>query len=764
MHPRLPSRDIVLLGLGHTNAHVLRMWRMHPIPDARLTCVSNFPTVTYSGMLPGVLSGQYPPERMEIDLVRLCAAAGARLIVDEVSGLDVPQRKLLFGDRTPVPFDVLSIGIGSIPQFNRVEVEADSVLTIKPMQTFLARLTDRLQLIATRLAATRQGSAATSDAPLRIAIVGGGAGGVEVAFCIPHHVRRILRDVPLQIALIHSGETLVPGALPRTSRVVERELQSRGVEVHLGRSVTRVTATGVTLDDGRQFPADLVIWATGAAPPPLLAALDLPKDGRGFLLTRPTLQTTADAPIFIVGDTGTRHSNPTAKAGVYAVRQGPVLWENLHNQLVGRPLIPYEPQPNFLKLLNTGDGRAIGEYKGVTLHNAWLWRLKDWIDGRFMDKYQNYTPVMSAVTPSDPDAQSVRVAESAPMKCTGCGGKLGAQALGNALRRLDVPTNEHVLLGLGQPDDAAVLQFTGRRTVVTIDFFVAPLDDPYLVGRIAALNAMSDAFAMGARPVAALSIVTIPDGHASQQEELLYQLLAGSQREFAPTRTAIVGGHTIEGEQVTIGFTILAEPLGDPLCTKAALAPGDALVLTKPLGTGVLLAAHARALCSAEAFPALLQTMLTSNGPAAELAVEHGVRAMTDVTGFGLAGHLLEMLRASHVAAELDLAAIPLLPGAGDLFARGIESTLAPSNRQTEVGISSSNSLRNTPGYTALFDPQTNGGLLIGIAADRVQSFIHEMRERHGVTAVPVGNVVAHDPAQSPLRVAGSVASPSSAR
>jgi NADH dehydrogenase FAD-containing subunit len=167
MLSRLPSRDIVLLGLGHTNAHVLRMWRMQPIPDTRLTCVSNFPTVTYSGMLPGVLAGQYPPERMEIDLVRLCAAAGARLIVADVSGLDVPQRKLLFTNRAPIPFDVLSIGIGSISQFNGVSVEDDSVLTIKPMQTFLARLTDGLQRVAAlpcRVAAKR---VATSGAPLR---------------------------------------------------------------------------------------------------------------------------------------------------------------------------------------------------------------------------------------------------------------------------------------------------------------------------------------------------------------------------------------------------------------------------------------------------------------------------------------------------------------------------------------------------------------------------------------------------------------------
>src|SRR6476660_948580 len=128
MQSTLPRKDVVLLGVGHTNAHVLRMWRMHPIPDARLTCVSNYAVATYSGMLPGVLAGQYPPERMEIDLVRLCAAAGARLIVGAVTGLDLDAHELQFADRPPVRFDVLSIGIGSVPRFEGVAVLGNAVL------------------------------------------------------------------------------------------------------------------------------------------------------------------------------------------------------------------------------------------------------------------------------------------------------------------------------------------------------------------------------------------------------------------------------------------------------------------------------------------------------------------------------------------------------------------------------------------------------------------------------------------------------------
>ncbi|MCA9077680.1 MAG: FAD-dependent oxidoreductase [Planctomycetaceae bacterium] len=377
MNAGLSSREVVLLGVGHTNAHLLRMWRRQPIPDARLTCISNFPVATYSGMLPGVLAGQYPVEQMQIDLVRLCDAAGARLIVGNVTRLDVTQRLVHLDDHPSVPFDVLSIGIGSVPSMKNVEIVGNSLMPIKPMQTFLDRLTGRLECWQEH----------RSRDELRVVVVGGGAGGVELAFCLPAAIQRIANVLTIQLTLVHNGRSLVPGTLERTSHLVSSELKRRGVEVHLQRMVVHVADDHVSLDDGRTIPADVVIWATGAAPPPLLSQLELPTARDGFLLTRSTLQTTGDAPIFVVGDTGTREDDPTPKAGVYAVRQGPVLWENIHRQLRGKSLQKFRPQRGFLKLLNTGDGRAIGEYKGLSFHTSWAWKLKDWIDRRFMDKF-----------------------------------------------------------------------------------------------------------------------------------------------------------------------------------------------------------------------------------------------------------------------------------------------------------------------------------------------------------------------------------------
>lgn len=375
MTKSFPIRDVVLWGVGHTHAHVLWKWRNTPIPGARLTCVSNFAVSTYSGMLPGVLAGRYPRKRMELDLVRMCAAAGARLIVGNATGLGANGRELVVEGRPPLPFDALSIGVGSVPSTRGVEIAGENVVAIKPMPSFLDRLADRLGRVGGRR--------------VRLAVVGGGAGGVEIAYCSTPYVRQVLGAVAVEVALVEAGDRLVAGAYARTNDLIQGRLSDRGVVVRLGRCVARVQDGMITLSDGGRIAADVVVWATGAVAPAVLGGLGLPVDGRGFLLTRPTLRSVSDVPIFAVGDCGTIAGSETPKAGVFAVRQGPVLWRNLAATLEGRALEPYRPQESFLRLLNTGDGRAIGEYRGFTFEGRWCRRLKDYIDGRFMDQYQN---------------------------------------------------------------------------------------------------------------------------------------------------------------------------------------------------------------------------------------------------------------------------------------------------------------------------------------------------------------------------------------
>jgi selenide,water dikinase len=731
MRERLPRHDVVLLGVGHTNAHILRMWKMQPYPDARLTCISNYSVATYSGMLPGVLAGQYRTEDMEIDLVRLCASANSRLIVDEVDGIDFDDRRVAFANRPSIPFDALSIGVGSVPNQDILRQDLDreanpQVVLIKPMQTFLARLE----------LAVKNFVRETEAGEFRVTIVGGGAGGVEIALCLQQGVESWLDGRELKIRLISSHSVLGKGVSVAAERSVRAEFSNRNIE-HVMDRVVSVEEGDVVLESGATLQADLILWATSAEAPPLLARIDLPKDERGFLLTRDTLQTTADHPVFAVGDTGTLASHRTPKAGVYAVRQGPILWENLQRILNNKPLLEYKPQSNFLKLLNLGNGRAVADYYGFSWSGKSSWRLKNYIDVKFMRMYQDYTPSMMTM-PADEDALADQ------MRCAGCGGKVGGSVLHNALARIDVPTNDQIEIGLDQPDDVAIFSTRGNSIAATVDFFTSFIDDPYIVGRVAALNALSDLFASGARPVAALAVATIPLGRPRHQENLLYQLLAGGIEEFRKVGAALVGGHTIEGPQTTIGYALMGEPDGAPW-TKGNCQQGDNLILTKPLGSGILLAAHMQALCKASWLDALLPLLLASNWEPAQIARKFDVQAVTDVTGFGLAGHLLEMLRASGHSATLQLDSIPLYDGATELIGQGIESTLAAANGDVKTWIDVEPNLEKVAeqaAFKVLFDPQTSGGLLLAMSPAKTDDALAELRTVSADAAVigQIGN------------------------
>jgi len=348
------------------------------LPGARLTCISDFPTATYSGMLPGVLAGQYAARQMTIDLAGNCERARAEWIRSDVVGADWADSQLLFADRPPLPFDVLSIGVGSRPDLGPIGATSDRCLPIKPMQTFLGRL--RRSLVACQPLTQRR--------PLRVAVVGGGAAGVEIALCLPPFVCQVLGPVGVEITLFEAKPRRLRGLLAGTVARIDRRLDARHIRREFGARVVRVTGDQVVLGDGRQIRADVLLWATGATAPPLLEKIGLNHDGNGFLVTRPTLQSVGKDRVFVAGDCGSLQGIRVPKAGVFAVRQAPILWQNIARYLEGRPLLSFAPQQRFLKLLNMGDGSAVGEYRNWSFEGRWCLRLKDWIDRRFMQQFQ----------------------------------------------------------------------------------------------------------------------------------------------------------------------------------------------------------------------------------------------------------------------------------------------------------------------------------------------------------------------------------------
>jgi NADH dehydrogenase FAD-containing subunit len=255
--------------------------------------------------------------------------------------------------------------------------DASSVIPIKPMQTFLQRLEERMMEVAR----SRTG-------PIRVAIVGGGVASVEIAFCLLERNRDQRWSFDCSIAIYTSDDHVAGGMKPNSVRKAERLLSARGIEIIPRQRIAQVTDDCIKASDGQRYPADVVVWATGATAPPILGKLGLQTDERGFIATSSTLQSLSDPRIFAVGDSGTILQSPSPKAGVYAVRQAPILWHNLRAFLDNGRLKPFDPQSDFLKLLNTGDGKALLEYGPFTFHAGWCWHLKTWIDKRFITRFQ----------------------------------------------------------------------------------------------------------------------------------------------------------------------------------------------------------------------------------------------------------------------------------------------------------------------------------------------------------------------------------------
>lgn len=368
-----PEKHIVLLGIGHTNAHVVKEWGNDPIPGCTLTCISKFPTATYSGMLPGTLGGQFGDDEMRIDLAGLAGRAGAKLILADTCGLGLEAGEIKFADHDPVAFDVLSIGVGSMPAGWREHNESSLMVPIKPMQTFLRRLHERLR---------------GTDRPVQVAIVGGGVAGVEIACCLQQQLQKREQGYDATIEIFTSSDRVADGMTPRSIRRMEKLLADRHITVHCGQRVTEVGETELITENGSRHSTDCVIWATGAVAPPVLEKLGLQSDSRGFVATSDTLQSLSDPRIFAVGDSGTVIESPSPKAGVYAVRQCPVLWHNLRALVNGGVMKSFFPQDDFLKILNTGDGKALLQYRWLTAHARWCWKLKTWIDKRFVREFR----------------------------------------------------------------------------------------------------------------------------------------------------------------------------------------------------------------------------------------------------------------------------------------------------------------------------------------------------------------------------------------
>ena len=735
-------KDLVLVGGGHSHLSVLKFFAMNPLPGLRLTLITRDLHTPYSGMLPGYIAGHYEYDQAHIDLRPLAQFAQARIYHAEVNSIDFANKKIICPDRPPINYDLISINIGSKPGTLHIPGANEFTIPVKPIDTFLSQWDTLIENALNTI---------QKNITFNLAIVGGGAGGVEMALAAQFRLQQLLTQKSLnldclKIKLYCESETILHTHNSQVRKRFNRILQQRDIIVHTNKTINKVEEDTLYSSDNSNYKADAVLWVTNASAPDWLADSGLEVDAQGFILVNDFLQSTSHKDVFAAGDIASVMNHPRPKSGVFAVRQGMPLARNLSHAIQNKPLNAFSPQTNFLGLISTGDKYAIASRSNWSLEGAYLWKIKDWIDRKFMDKF-NKLPEMKQddslqYNRAMADEKTIHEISAIAMRCGGCGAKVGSTVLSRVVNRLNPISRGDVVIGLADPDDAAVSEVpAGKLIVQSVDYFRSFIDDPYLFGQIAANHALSDIFAMGAESQTAMAIATIPYGIEEQIEDQLFQTMSGALAVLNASNTALVGGHSSEGAELSFGLSVTGLADREQVMRKSGMQPGDVLILTKALGTGTLFAADMRLKAKGRWIDKALQSMLLSNQAAGFCMHRHGATACTDVTGFGLLGHLVEMTRSSEKSVEINLDALPIMDGALEMIASGIFSSLQEQNIRLRRAIKEPGNLREHKHFPLLFDPQTSGGLLAAIPAENAQACLAELLTLGYPASVVIGTV-----------------------
>ncbi|QCP88139.1 pyridine nucleotide-disulfide oxidoreductase [Cereibacter sphaeroides] len=362
------TRDLVLIGGGHAHALVLLDWK--PRPDLRLTLVNPKPAAPYTGMLPGHVAGHYRRAEMMIDLVDLAERAGARLLLDCATGIDRQAKRVLLAGGGSLPYDVASLDVGIASDLPQVPGAEDHAVAAKPLGPYA----DRWDAFVARAPAEPQ-----------IVVIGGGTGGIELAMAQAYRLQGA-GALP-RVTVVERAAQVLPGLGAGARRALLTRMAGFGIRILTRTEVARIEPDAVILGCGTRLPSDFTLTVTGAQPQAWLADTGLALE-RGFVRVGPTLQS-SDPAIFAVGDCAHLSHAPRPKAGVFAVREAPILGHNLAAALRGGPFRSYRPQRDYLKLISCGARVAVADKFGLRLEGAWLWRWKDRIDRRFMQRFRD---------------------------------------------------------------------------------------------------------------------------------------------------------------------------------------------------------------------------------------------------------------------------------------------------------------------------------------------------------------------------------------
>lgn len=706
------TNDLVLIGGGHSHLSVLMKLSKRPINGNRITLITNEIDTPYSGMIPGYIEGIYSWRDSHIDLYRLCLKLNVRFIHAEVERVSAHEKEIYFKDRPKIKFDVLSINTGIQSNNREIKGAAKYCLPVKP----ISKLTNNFLNKITNFKS--------------IAFIGGGAGSVELALAIKKRFLNINQDIKITII---TGKRGLLSTFPQKTKLTSlKTLEKFKIDIIEYKRVLEVKPKQIILSDKSMLKIDKAILSTNSMTPKWLAKSDILLTKDNYILVNKSFQTNYKY-VFASGDVIDFNNQNLKKAGVFAVRSGKPLAINIKQFILGKKLVEYKFNKNYLALIGTSKRSAIATKYNLTFNSRFFFYLKKYIDQNFIKKFSDFrirkkftldalkTDVLNIFVKHKEKITD----ENDIMQCKGCAAKVPLNALKQALPKDIVSTSEDAVSVPGHPE-----------LYQTVDMISSIITDPFLLGKIAANHSISDMVSVNSKITSAMMILQLPLSKTEINSRDLEQVLLGANEIFKTIDCPLIGGHTMIGKDKDpiIGFSILGQKQKKIKIMKnrRKIKTKDLLILTEKIGSGLIFAGINNYLIDSYFQTDVIKQMIKGNLNFGKISNQLNILSMTDITGFGLANHLLNLIKRDNSKTGLTIYPnkIPLFEGVNECLNKDIKSSLFKSNydiAQKDIIYKRDKSKLDN----ILYDPQTVGGIAFIIPQEEKYKHFKVLKENN---------------------------------
>ena len=706
------TNDLVLIGGGHSHLSVLMKLSKRPINGNRITLITNEIDTPYSGMIPGYIEGIYSWRDSHIDLYRLCLKLNVRFIHAEVERVSAYEKEIYFKDRPKIKFDVLSINTGIQSNNREIKGAAKYCLPVKPISKLANNFLNKITNFKS------------------IAFIGGGAGSVELALAIKKRFLNINQDIKITII---TGKRGLLSTFPQKTKLTSlKTLEKFKIDIIEYKRVLEVKPKQIILSDKSLLKIDKAILSTNSMTPKWLAKSDILLTKDNYILVNKSFQTNYKY-VFASGDVIDFNNQNLKKAGVFAVRSGKPLAINIKQFILGKKLVEYKFNKNYLALIGTSKRSAIGTKYSLTFNSRFFFYLKKYIDQNFIKKFSDFKIRKKFTLEAlKTDVLNIFVKHKEKitdkndiMQCKGCAAKVPLNALKQALPKDIVSTSEDAVSVPGHPE-----------LYQTVDMISSIITDPFLLGKIAANHSISDMVSVNSKITSAMMILQLPLSKTEINSRDLEQVLLGANEIFKTIDCPLIGGHTMIGKDKDpiIGFSILGQKQKKIKIVKnrRKIKTKDLLILTEKIGSGLIFAGINNYLIDSYFQTDVIKQMIKGNLNFGKISNHLNILSMTDITGFGLANHLLNLIKRDNSKTGLTIYPnkIPLFEGVNECLNKDIKSSLFKSNydiAQKDIIYKRDKSKLDN----ILYDPQTVGGIAFIIPQEEKYKHFKVLKENN---------------------------------